>query len=316
MQKLSKFFTALLASLCFSLPSQAAEKFTVLIDWFVNPVHANIVLAKQKGFFEQQGLDVEIVEPTDPSMPPKLVAAGQGDISMDYQPHLYMQVEQGLPLVRVGTLVPTPFNSLTVLKSSNINSLADLKGKKIGFSVSGFEDSLLSTMLATAGLSLKDVELVNINWALSQSLLTKRVDAVIGAYRNFELHELRLEGSEGKAFFPEENGVPVFEELILVAHKDRVNDPKIAKFLTALEQATAYMKQNPEQAWQDFMSYKPKELNNELNRLAWNDTYPKFADNPRKLDKQRYQQVAQFMLDKGLIKSIPALESYAVEIEK
>lgn len=316
MIKTLKKLTALSAMIGLSFSAQAAEKFTVLIDWFVNPVHANIVLAKQKGFFQQNGLDVEIVEPTDPSMPPKLVAAGQADISMDYQPHLYMQVEQGLPLVRVGTLVPTPFNSLVVLKNSNIKNLADLKGKKIGFSVSGFEDSLLSTMLATANLSLKDVELVNINWALSQSLLTRKVDAVIGAYRNFELHELRLEGNEGKAFFPEEHGVPVFEELILVAHKDRVNDPKISAFLTALEQATAYMKQNPEQAWQDFVSYKPKELNNELNRLAWNDTYPKFVDNPRYLDKQRYHQMAEFMLQKGLVKSLPSLEKYAIEVTK
>ncbi|MGQ0286898.1 ABC transporter substrate-binding protein [Pasteurellaceae bacterium 22721_9_1] len=316
MQKILSFFTALLASLLLILPAQAAEKFTVLIDWFTNPVHASMVIAKQQGFFEQQGLDVELVEPTDPSMPPKLVAAGQADLAMDYQPQLYMQVEQGLPLVRVGTLVSTPFNSLALLKESGIKSLADLKGKKIGFSVGGFEDSLLKAMLTSAGLTLKDVELVNINWALSQSLLTKRVDAVIGAYRNFELHELRLEGKEGVTYFPENYGVPSYEELILVAHKDRVNDPKISAFLTAVEQATTYIKQNPEKAWQEFKAYKPKELDNELNRLAWNDTYPKFADNPRTLDKERYHKVADFMLQQGLIKSIPELNDYAVELVK
>lgn len=314
MKKSPIFATALFAF--FTLSAQATEKFTVLIDWFVNPVHANMVVAKQKGFFEKHGLDVTLVEPTDPAMPPKLLAAGQGDLSMNYQPNLFLHIDQGLPLVRVGTLVPTPFNSLAVLKESGINDIADLKGKKIGFSVSGFEDAVLGAMLKTGGLTPKDVQLVNVNWALSQSLLSHSADAVIGAYRNFEQHELRLEGHEAKVFLPEEYGVPAYEELILVAHKDRVNDPKIKQFLDALEEATAYMKANPEQAWQDFVSYKPKELNTELNHLAWNDTYNAFADNPRKLDRAKYEVVAKFMFDNGLIKRIPALNEYAIELSK
>lgn len=317
MKKILLKVTALYAlSLSVIGSAQAAEKLTVLIDWFTNPVHGNMVVAKQKGYFAEQGLDVELIEPTDPSMPPKLIAAGQGDIAMNYQPNLVMQVEQGLPLVRIGTLVDTPFNSLAVLKDSGIKTIADLKGKKIGYSVSGFEDALLSTMLQSAGLSLKDVELVNINWALSASLMSKKVDAVIGAYRNFELHELRLHQHDGVAFFPEEYGVPNFEELTLVVHKDRVNDPKIAKFLTAIDKATAYIKSNPEQAWQDFISYKPKELDNELNHLAWNDTYPKFTDNTRKLNQATYQDVANFLLEKGLIKTLPKLESYTFEVKQ
>lgn len=317
MKKILLKVTALYAlSLSVIGSAQAAEKLTVLIDWFTNPVHGNMVVAKQKGYFAEQGLDVELIEPTDPSMPPKLIAAGQGDIAMNYQPNLVMQVEQGLPLVRIGTLVDTPFNSLAVLKDSGIKTIADLKGKKIGYSVSGFEDALLSTMLQSAGLSLKDVELVNINWALSASLMSKKVDAVIGAYRNFELHELRLHQHDGVAFFPEEYGVPNFEELTLVVHKDRVNDPKIAKFLTAIDKATAYIKSNPEQAWQDFISYKPKELDNELNHLAWNDTYPKFTDNTRKLNQATYQNVANFLLEKGLIKTLPKLESYTFEVKQ
>lgn len=130
---------------------------TVLLDWFVNPDHAAIIVAQQKGFFKQQNIEVEILEPADPAMPPKLVAAKQADLAVDYQPQLHMQVEQDLPIVRVGTLVDTPLNSLIVLKDSPITNLADLKGKKIGYSVSGFEDALLSTMLASAGLSEKDI---------------------------------------------------------------------------------------------------------------------------------------------------------------
>ncbi len=69
---------SLAAVLAAAAPASAADKLTVLLDWFVNPDHAPLVVAKQKGFFEAEGLDVELIEPADPAMPPKLVAAGQG----------------------------------------------------------------------------------------------------------------------------------------------------------------------------------------------------------------------------------------------
>ncbi|PRK37899.1 putative thiamine biosynthesis protein, partial [Haemophilus influenzae] len=149
-------------------------------------------------------------------------AAGKVDLAVSYQPQLYQQVAEGLPLVRVGSLISNPLNSVVVLKKSNLKSLADLKGKKVGYSVSGFEDGLLDTMLHSIGLSNKDVELVNVNWSLSPSLLTGQVDAVIGAFRNFELNQLALEKQEGIAFFPEQYGVPAYDELILVANKNSV----------------------------------------------------------------------------------------------
>ncbi|QLB12922.1 putative hydroxymethylpyrimidine transport system substrate-binding protein [Bisgaardia hudsonensis] len=302
-------------TLFFSNVSLAKEKLTLLLDWFVNPDHAAIIVAQQKGFFEKNGLIVEIVEPADPSMPPKLVAAGKADLAVDYQPQLQLQVAEGLPLVRVGTLVSTPLNSLTILADGKIKTLADLKGKKVGYSVSGFESVLLGTMLESVNLSEKDVEFVNVNWSLSPSLFSGQVDAVIGAYRNFELNQMALEKRPGKAFYPEEYGVPAYDELILVAKKETLPKQKISTFLTALEQATIYLINHPEESWNDFVSYKPKELDNELNRLAWKDTLPRLALRPRALDNARYQKMAEFMQQKGLIKTVPNLTDYAIQVE-
>ena len=74
------------------------------------------------------------------------------------------------------------------------------KNKKIGFSVGGFEDALLSEMLKESGLTLSDVELININFSLSPSLISKKVDAVIGAFRNFELNQMDIVNNPGRAF--------------------------------------------------------------------------------------------------------------------
>src|SRR5918996_4883052 len=175
-------------------PAAAADKLTLLLDWFVNPDHAPIIIAEKRGYFADQDLEVEIIAPADPNDPPKLVAAGQADLAISYQPQLHIQIDQGLPLARIGTLVATPLNTLVALADSGIQSIADLEGRKVGFSVGGFEDALLGAMLGHHGLSLDDVELVNVNFALSPALLSGQVDAVIGAFRNFELNQLALEG--------------------------------------------------------------------------------------------------------------------------
>lgn len=313
MKKYLLILTALFTM--FSSSLSAKQKVSLMLDWFVNPDHAAIIVAQQKGFFAENGLEVDIIEPADPSMPPKLVAAGKADLAVDYQPHLQMQVAEGLPLVRIGTLVSTPLNSLVVLADSNIQQLADLKGKKVGYSVSGFESALLSAMLKSANLSAQDVELINVNWSLSPSLFSGQVDAVIGAFRNFELNQMTLENRPGRAFYPEEHGVPVYDELILVANKNQLDTKKLSAFLTALEQSTLYLINHPQQAWQDFVSYKPQELDNELNRLAWRDTLPRLTLRPRALDNARYQAMATFMQQQGLIKQVPALADYAIQVE-
>ena len=185
-----------------SVPAAAADKLTVILDWFVNPDHGPLIVAREKGFFAAEGLEVELIAPADPNDPPKLVAAGQADLAVSYQPQLHLQVAQGLPLVRVGTLVATPLNSLVVLADGPVRSMADLKGRKVGFSVGGFEDALLGAMLERHGLGLDDVELVNVNFSLSPALLAGQVDAVIGAFRNFELNQMDIVGRPGPGLLP------------------------------------------------------------------------------------------------------------------
>jgi len=307
-----KRLTALLCGCLLSTQLLAADKVELLLDWFINPDHGPLIIAQQNGYFAEQGLEVKLVEPADPSMPPKLVAAGKADMAISYQPQLHLQVDQGLPLVRVGTLVATPLNSLVVLKDGPINSIADLKGKKVGFSVSGFEDALLSAMLNRHGLTPEDIELINVNWSLSPSLISGQVDAVIGAFRNFELNQMDIEGHPGRAFFVEEEGVPAYDELILVVNRQQRDDDRWHRVLTALEQATQYIINHPEAAWGSFVSYKPDELNTELNRRAWRDTLTRFALRPAAMDEGRYQRFGAFMQAQGLTTTNPAVDTYAI----
>jgi len=289
----------------------AAEKLTVMLDWFVNPDHAPLIIAREKGFFADAGLEVELIAPADPNDPPKLVAAEKADLAISYQPQLHLQVAEDLPLVRVGTLVATPLTSLVALKDGPIHSIADLKGRKVGFSVGGFEDAVLGAMLAKHGLSLTDVTLVNVNFSLSPAILSGQVDAVIGAYRNFELNQMDLQGKPGRAFYPEEHGVPAYDELIVIAHRDRLDDPRLRSFVDALERGVQYLINHPDESWDAFVGAYPA-LNDELNR--WRDTLPRFALRPAALDRARYARFAAFLKERGLIKETLPVGTYAVQL--
>jgi putative hydroxymethylpyrimidine transport system substrate-binding protein len=310
---ISRTAIALFLSLVLVTSAQARDRLTVLLEWFVNPDHAPLVVARELGLFEKAGLEVELLPPADPSIVPRMVASGQVEIGIHYQPNLYLDHAAGIPLVRFGTLVETPLNTLTVLADGPIAGIEDLAGKRIGFSVSGFEDAMLGRMLEQAGVDPDSVELVNVNFALSQSLIAGSVDATIGGFRNFELTQLRLEGHEGRAFYPEEHGVPVYDELIFVTRPELVEDDRLRRFLEAVEQGAIHVTNHPQQSWELFIAAYP-DLDDALNRQAWIDTLPRLAKRPFAMDRARYARFGAFMVDSGLIETAPAVEDIAVEI--
>ena len=291
----------------------AKEKLVILLDWFANPDHATLVVAKERGFFEAQGLDVTLIEPADPSAPPRLVAAGRGDVAVNYQPQLHVQAAEGLPLTRIGTLVATPLNALIVLRDGPIKRISDLAGKRIGYSIAGFEDALLDTMLARHGVDPASVTKINVNFSLSPSLYSGQVDAVIGAYRNFELNQMEIENKPGKAFYVEEEGVPPYDELILTVRNDTLNDPRFKGMMIALEQAVQYLINHPDDSWNAFIGAYPN-LDNELNRRAWADTLPRFALRPSALDIARYETFSDFLVQTGMLQTPIAVETYATTL--
>ena len=288
----------------------SSQKLTIGLDWFINPDHAPLIIAKKRNFFRDLNLEVEMIEPADPNDPPKLVAAGKLDLAISYQPQLHIQVDQGLPVVRVGTLVSVPLNSLVVLKDGPIKTISDLKGKKVGFSVGGFEEALLSGMLQKYNLNMSDVDLVNINFSLSPSLIAKKVDAVIGAFRNFALNQMDIVNHPGRAFYPEEHGVPTYEELIYITNQKNKNNPLFDKFFSAIQKATLTIINEPVSTWKDFSSYR-KGLDDELNKRAYKDTISRFALRPQAHDLKTYTNFSKFLEKKGIIKKITKVETFA-----
>lgn len=309
---MKKFFISLFILLITS-NIQAAEKMTVLLDWFANPDHAPLFVAQQQGFFKEAGLDVTLIGPADPSDPPKLVAAGKADVAITYEPQFIEQVEQGLPLVRVATLIDKPLSCLAVLDNSSIHAIHDLKGKRIGYSGSGMTSVTVNTMLENNHVDKKNIEMINVHYDLTQALLSKKVDAVTGIMRTFEMIQLELAGHPARIFLPEKNGVPTYNELILVINKKMIHDKRFPKFVAALQKGVDYLQKHPDESWALFVKSHP-ELNDRLNRRAWFATLPYFSKTPAEFNPDEWKNFVSFMQKNGLIKNARPISDYVIQV--
>ena len=291
--------------------ARAADELVVLLDWFVNPNHGPLIVAQELGAYRRANLNVTFIEPSDPTMPPRLVAARHGDIAINYQPQLYQQVARGLPLRRIGSILDDSLLSLETLQGYGVTKVSDLKGKRIGYNEVGGLVNLacIKQILSTAGLSLNDVEMVEVGTALTTSLLTHRIDAV-GVYRNFEHFEMIEHGRTPVDFDYRSSGVPQAEQLIMEVNADTVNDPRFRRFLGAVKEGAIYIKAHPEDAWKLFLKAYP-DLDNTLNHDAWNYTEGHFSSDPAAFDRVKYQAYENFLVKMKVIPTPIGLDQLA-----
>ena len=192
-----------------------------------------------------------------------------------------------------------------MLKDGPIKTLADLKGKKVGYSVASLQDAYIGAILGSAGLTAKDVEMVNVNFNLTTSLMSGQVDAVIDGYRNFELTQLAIEGKPGIAFFPEEHGVPPYDELIYVTRKELARGSAHGALHRGGRGGDDLPDQPSGRSAGDVPEGHP-DLDDKLNRKAFADTLPRFAKRPAALDPGRYDRFAAFLKDERPARHDPA----------
>jgi putative hydroxymethylpyrimidine transport system substrate-binding protein len=276
-------------------------KVTLMLDWFPNADHVPLYAAQQKGFFKQHGLEVELLAPADPNDPLKLVAAGKYPFAVNYQPSVTIARSQGLPVKAIGVLVEHPLNTISFLKESGITTPSDLKGKTIGYAVGPLDVVLFETIARNAGLQKEDYELINIGFNITPSLLSGKIDAVIGAYWNYEINELALEGKDAGYFPLEKHGVPDFYELVFISNDTFLNQhPETAKrLMAAMQQAIQFTKDHPNDALAAYFKANP-DVRKALDEKAFRATLPVFATTQTQ-SESKWKTFAEFAMKAGLI---------------
>jgi putative hydroxymethylpyrimidine transport system substrate-binding protein len=168
-------------------------------------------------------------------------------------------------------------------------------------------------MLGSVGLQLSDVSVTDVNFQLEQALMTHRVDAIIGGMRNYELIDLEQRGFKALAFYPEEHGVPLYDELIVLARRDELTDARIPRFLAALQEGTIALLNHPDMMWQAFVKQHP-DLDTKLNHAAWFASLPRQDSEPGLLDAERYAAFERFMVSQGALKAAAPVTRTAVQL--
>jgi putative hydroxymethylpyrimidine transport system substrate-binding protein len=216
------------------------EPLSLTLDFYPNPDHAGIYMAQKLGYFTDAGLDVQINTPSDPSAPIKQVATGQADLAISYEPEVALAADKGLDVIAVGALVDRPLTSMIWLKKSGIKGIGSLREKTIATAGIPYQDAFLKTILARANLSPSDVKAVNVGFGLLPAILGGSAEAMLGGFSNVEGVDLRLRGKDPVVTPVDKLGVPTYDELVLVARRQRLEeDPQaIRLFLAALARGT------------------------------------------------------------------------------
>ncbi|NNJ75412.1 MAG: ABC transporter substrate-binding protein [Anderseniella sp.] len=235
--------------------AMAADKLALQLKWVTQAQFAGYYVAKDKGFYKEENLDVEI-KPGGPDIAPVQVLAGGGaDVVLDWMPSALASREKGVPLVNIAQPFKTSGMMLTCRKDSGISSPADFKGKTLGVWFFGNEYPFLSWMsqlgIATDG-SADGVKVLKQGFNVDP-ILQKQADCVSTMTYNeyWQIIDAGLSEDDLVVFKYEDQGVATLEDGIYVL-EDKLKDPafedKMVRFVRASMKGWKFAEENPDEA--------------------------------------------------------------------
>ena len=293
--------------------SANAQSLTLMLDWFPNADHVGIYQALTNGYFTQAGLNVHVQVPSNPASPLQLLAAGKVDAAISYEPELLLARNQNLPLVSVAALVQEPLTSIVSLGSRHIRTAAQLRGKRVGDAGIPYQHAYLETILAHAHVPASSVKEINVGDNLVPAMLSRRVDATLGAYWNYEAIQLARMRKHPNVIRMNQVGVPNYDELVLVVRQSTlVNHPaEIRRLVQAIARGYESVRSDPASGVANLVRANPG-LDPGFQTAAVRATLPAFfpsnTSNPWGWqDPVEWNSYGQWMLSNHLISNPSAV---------
>ena len=304
----------LLLIIVFTLISCGNEQelidISLALDWYPNSNHAGIYYGIDKGYFEENDINLDVYTPSDPASILQTVASGRDEFGISYQPDLLLARSEGIPVVAVHSIVKTPLNSIMTLGDSGIDNPSKLKNKTIGYPGIPLNIGILSSILEEQSLTIDDVNLVDVGFDLVPALLSERVDAVIGAFWSHESILIELEGREVNILKFEEWGIPKYHELVLVTSEEYLknNEKIVKKFVDAFSRGYEKSIENNDESMEALIAAFP-EVNVELETQGIKLLSPLWQESFDSDGMDNWNKFGDWMKDKGLI-------SESLDVEK
>ncbi|WP_175638743.1 ABC transporter substrate-binding protein [Metabacillus schmidteae] len=302
--------------------SKELKEVSIMLDWYPNAVHSFLYIAKEKGYFEEEGLNVDIQFPANPTDPINLAAAGKITLGISYQPDVIIaRANQDVNIKSVGAIVRSPLNRVIFMEDSKIQSPKDLEGKTVGFPGIPLNESLIKSMVKADGGNPENVEMVDVGFELGSSIVSKKVDAVIGAYINHEVPVLAHEGHNTRNINPTEYGVPNYYELVAVTSDQtwEKEQDSIKAFWRAATKGYEFTAENPDEALQILLNNQdesnfPLVEDVEVQSLDILLPLMKSDEGFGSQDPQQWKETIKWLKEAGLIEKEPKVDDIYVNI--
>ncbi|CAI5756247.1 unnamed protein product [Candida verbasci] len=264
------------------------QKITFLLNWETTPYHIPIYVAQQRGYFKEQGLDIAILEPSNPSDVTELIGSGKVDMGLKAMVHTLAAKARGYPVTSIGSLLDEPFTGVVYLEGSGISTdFQSLKGKRIGY-VGEFGKIQIDELTKYYNMSPNDYTAVRCGMNVAKYILDGIIDCGIGieCIQQVELEEaLKSQGkdpNDAKMLRIDklaELGCCCFCTILYIANDKFIqeNPKKVKRFMIAIKKATDYILASPIEAWGEFCNFK-SQMGSELNTKKFQRCFAYFSE--------------------------------------
>ena len=305
------------------LADESLRELDVVLDWYPNALHAFMYVAIEKGYYAEEGLQVNIRFPSNANDAISLVAAGRADVGLYYQQDVIQaRANQAVPVKSIAAVVQAPLNIVLSLAEKNITSPSDLVGKTIGYAGTELSEALIRSIMENVGADYSDVTMIDVGFDLMSSMTTGNVDATIGCLVNHEVPQMEEEGFSVNWFDLDDYGVPTYYEGVFLANDRMIEaEPEVlSAFLRASAKGFADMKADPEEALAILLANQSAEnfpLSETVERKSMQVLLPLMETSDAAFLSQSdacWQENIDWMRDQGLIDGEVSVDEVRVNL--
>ncbi|KAM5385225.1 hypothetical protein ACJZ2D_001186 [Fusarium nematophilum] len=271
----------------------STDKITFLTNWHATPYHAPLYLAQAKGFFKEEGIK-DVTE---------IIGTGKVDLGFKAMIHTLAAKARSFPVQSIGSLLDEPFTGVVYLKDSGITTdFRTLRGKRIGY-VGEFGKIQIDELTSHYGMTPSDYTAVRCGMNVSKAIIKGEIDAGIGL-ENVQMVELeewlsaqgRPKSDVQMLRIDElaELGCCCFCTILYIGNEAFLaeNPDKVRAFLRAVKRATDFVLAKPEEAWAEYVDFKPV-MGTELNRKIFERSFAYFSKDLKNV-KRDWEKVTRY----------------------
>ena len=283
------------------------------LEWFLNPDHVPLLLAQDRGWFADAGLDVELIEPEEHLDAVEAIEKGEMDCAVTEPLHLVEDRAKGEMCVGFARFLHTNGG---VMAKAEIERPRDMVGKRIQYpgAPGPGGPAIVATMVeADGGPTGTEAGYgrVNNSFYHTDALAEDKADVATLVFHNFEIVEARHRGLDVRHFALKDWGVPDFCQLVLITHPDKLEGERetFETLVRVLRRGVDAVKQDPEAAREVYFRLTESDPDDALTTAIYDATVPAFTHD-FSMSADYYRGLEAWMKRRGLIDAAPGAEAY------